>query len=421
MNQPAIQVLGAGKRYVKYDDTPMLVSRIARLRSHTSRSSFWAVRDATFDVARGEVLGIVGSNGSGKSTLLRMLAGVTAPTEGRVSVMGRIAPLIAVGVGFHPELTGRENVYVNGTVLGLTRRQIDDRFDEMVEFAELKSFIDTPVKFYSSGMFVRLGFAVSVVSDPDVLIVDEVLSVGDIAFQLKCIDRMAEIQKSGATIVVVSHNMGAIRNLCSRTVVLHNGVLRHDGNTEEAISLYHELLSEDRELDEQPGSPTPLAGERAIDLRAHIEKFELVDHLGQPTRHVDAEKEVTFLIDARLIAPADGPIVFFSVTNSSGFRVYGDSTGWRNSTSYRGGDVLHAAIRLKMRLAPGTYSCDVLIVTSDGVPMTPRVPSILVYAAGRNTVTGVADLQAAIEVERHSPIRGEISDAPRHETTRVFP
>lgn len=401
MTDPAILVEGAGKRYVKYDDTPMLVTRLSRLRSRTSRSPLWAVRDASFEVAQGEVLGIIGRNGSGKSTLLRMLAGVTAPSEGRIAVRGRIAPLIAVGVGFHQELTGRENVYINATVLGLTRKQIDDRFDELVDFSEIESFIDTPVKFYSSGMFVRLGFAVSVVADPDVLIVDEVLSVGDIAFQLKCVDRMAAIQKAGATIVVVSHNMAAIRNLCSRTVVLHSGTVRHDGDTEEGISLYHELLSEDRELDDHLGKGER-PGDRAFDLRAQIERFELADSSGQQSRHVDFDQEVSFLLDARFMAPASGVILYFSITNSSGVCVYGDTTDWRDATPYRPGDVLHCVIRLNMRLAPGTYGCEVAMVMAEGVQIARRVPPILIYAAGRNGVTGVADLHAAFETRRDS-------------------
>ncbi|MHB8467786.1 MAG: ABC transporter ATP-binding protein, partial [Acidimicrobiales bacterium] len=242
---PQISVEGVGKRFVKYEDTPTIVGRIP-WPGRTRRSTLWALRGATFDVAPGESVGVIGRNGSGKSTLLRMLAGVTAPTEGRVRIAGRVAPLIAVGVGFHPELTGRENVYVNGTVLGLAKDEIDARFDDIVRFAEIKPFIDTPVKFYSSGMFVRLGFAVSVLAEPDVLLVDEVLAVGDINFQLRCFDRMAELQARGTTIVVVSHNLNAVRNMCRRTIVIHDAEMRFDGETNDAISLYHDLLAEPR-------------------------------------------------------------------------------------------------------------------------------------------------------------------------------
>ncbi|HLI54135.1 MAG TPA: ABC transporter ATP-binding protein [Acidimicrobiales bacterium] len=398
MNEPAIRVESASKRYVKYDDTPMLVTRLARLRSRTTRSPLWAVREVSFDAAQGEVLGVIGRNGSGKSTLLRMLAGVTAPTEGRVTVRGRVAPLIAVGVGFHQELTGRENVYINGTVLGLSRRQIDQRFDEVVEFAEIAEFIDTPVKFYSSGMFVRLGFAVSVAADPDVLIVDEVLSVGDIGFQMKCVDRMAQIQRSGATIVVVSHNMAAIRNLCQRTVVLHDGEVRHDGDTEQAISLYHRLLAEERDLDERDSHAAVHSSDRDFDLRANIERFDLLGPDGSPTRHLASSDEAVFVVEARFVAPVEGPLFGITVFSGSGVQVYGEATGWWDRKTYRPGDVLRATIRMRMCLASGTYSCSVGLATKEGVPVAPQAPPVILYVAGRNGVNGLTDLGAQFEL-----------------------
>ena len=172
MTDPIIRLAGVGKRYLKYEDEPMLLTRALRLRHRTRRSQLWAVRDVSFELHPGDSVGVIGRNGSGKSTLLQMLAGVTSPTEGTITVGGRVAPLVSVGVGFHPELTGRENVYVNGTILGLSRAEIDARFDAMVEFSGIEAFIDTPVKFYSSGMYVRLGFAVAVEAIPDVLLVD---------------------------------------------------------------------------------------------------------------------------------------------------------------------------------------------------------------------------------------------------------
>src|SRR5579875_711372 len=212
----AVELRGVGKRYTKYVDTPMLVTSALRLRAGHRRDRLWALRGVDLDVEDGESFGVIGRNGSGKSTLMMLVGGITAPTEGSLRVWGRVAPLISVGVGFHRELTGRENIYVNGTVLGLTRRQIDRRLDAIVDFAEVEQFIDTPVKFYSSGMFVRLGFAVAVHADPDVLIVDEVLAVGDLAFQVKCYERMNEIRSRGTTVVMVSHHLGAVRRMCER-------------------------------------------------------------------------------------------------------------------------------------------------------------------------------------------------------------
>ncbi|HVT77699.1 MAG TPA: ABC transporter ATP-binding protein, partial [Acidimicrobiales bacterium] len=248
MPTPLISLADAGKRYTKFEDAPMLVSAL-RFRARTTRSHLWAVRHVDLDVAPGECVGVIGRNGSGKSTLLQMLAGVTAPSEGRVSVRGKVAPLISVGVGFHPELTGRENVYVNAAILGLSRAEVDARLDDIIDFADVTGFVDTPVKFYSSGMFVRLGFAVAINVNPQVLLIDEVLAVGDLAFQMKCFDKMAEIRDSGATVVVVSHNLNAVRRMCDHTMVLHNGAQRFYGATADAISLYHQLLGEEREPD----------------------------------------------------------------------------------------------------------------------------------------------------------------------------
>ena len=214
---PAVRLSGVSKRYVKFDDVPLLVTRL-RFRAKNKRTHLWALRDVDLEVGPGETVGVIGRNGFGKSTMLRILAGVTAPTTGVVSVAGRVAPLISVGVGFHPELTGRENVYVNGTILGMSRKDIDRRFDDIVEFSEVGDFIDTPVKFYSSGMFVRLGFSVAVASSPDVLLLDEVLAVGDFAFQQKCFERIGEIQKQGTIVLMVSHNIDAVRRLCSRVL-----------------------------------------------------------------------------------------------------------------------------------------------------------------------------------------------------------
>jgi lipopolysaccharide transport system ATP-binding protein len=198
----------------------------------------WALKDVSLTVKQGEVLGIIGKNGAGKSTLLKILSRVTAPTSGRVKVKGRIASLLEVGTGFHPELTGRENTYLNGAILGMSRQEIDRKFDEIVDFSGVEKFIDTPVKRYSSGMYVRLAFAVAAHLEPEILVVDEVLAVGDAEFQKKCLGKMGDVAKEGRTVLFVSHNMNAISSLCSLVTVINNGVLQYAGATKEGINYY---------------------------------------------------------------------------------------------------------------------------------------------------------------------------------------
>jgi lipopolysaccharide transport system ATP-binding protein len=209
----------------------------------TFHDEFWALRDVSFAIQRGEVLGVMGRNGSGKSTLLKILSSITEPTRGEVVLRGRAASLLEVGTGFHPELTGRENIYLNGTILGMKKREIDARFDEIVAFAEIERFLDTPVKRYSSGMYVRLAFAIAAHRDPEILIVDEVLAVGDTEFQRKCMAKMLKVSSEGRTVIFVSHNMSALQSLCNRGILLNRGALVFEGGIAQAISRYHGLIS----------------------------------------------------------------------------------------------------------------------------------------------------------------------------------
>src|SRR5213594_2109275 len=201
-------------------------------------SSIWALKDVSFEVKRGEVVGIIGRNGAGKSTLLKILSRITEPTEGRARIHGRVGSLLEVGTGFHPELTGRENIYLNGAILGMKKAEIDWKFDGIVEFAEVEQFIDTPVKHYSTGMYLRLAFAVAAHLEPEILIVDEVLAVGDTAFQKKCTDRMSALAASGKTVLIVSHNMDLIPRLCSRVILLEHGQVRTQGRSEAIVGEY---------------------------------------------------------------------------------------------------------------------------------------------------------------------------------------
>jgi len=222
------------------------IKNYRRLRSLTqfdqqlqdSQDIIWALKDINFTIQPGEVIGVIGNNGAGKSTLLKVLSRITYPTNGKVELNGRVSSLLEVGTGFHPELTGRENVYLNGTILGMTKKEIDRKFDEIVEFSGVSKFIDTPVKFYSSGMRVRLAFSVAAHLEPEILLIDEVLSVGDAAFQRKSLGKMEEVSKRGRTVLFVSHNMGAVRSLCTRGILLKDGQLALDGEVDQVINAY---------------------------------------------------------------------------------------------------------------------------------------------------------------------------------------
>lgn len=311
---PAISAQDLSKRYIighqvaantlrdAISDGVKGLWRLVRGRRQTSEE-FWALRDLNFSIDPGEVVGVIGRNGAGKSTLLKVLSRITEPTTGRIQLHGRIASLLEVGTGFHPELSGRENIFLNGAILGMTRAEIRARFDEIVAFAEVERFLDTPVKRYSSGMYVRLAFAVAAHLNPEILIVDEVLAVGDAAFQKKCLGKMRDVAETGGrTVLFVSHNMSVMMSLCQRALFLEKGRLKLDSNVRGAVDAYlshHRASTFDREVrpdmratlthgalvDDYAGSPPGVIVEASViaqgDLRVAFE-VRLHDHQGQP-------------------------------------------------------------------------------------------------------------------------------------------
>jgi len=257
MKKPIIEVRGVGKKYdirhmrggyIALRDVVMnvikspfsfLKSKAKQVVGLEKKEEFWALKDISFEVNKGEVVGIIGANGAGKSTLLKILSQITPPTEGEIILRGRVGSLLEVGTGFHPELSGRENIFLNGAILGMKRREIEEKFDQIVKFAGIEKFLDTPVKYYSSGMYVRLAFSVAAHMEPDILLVDEVLAVGDAEFQKKCLGKMEEVtKKDGRTIILVSHNMSAIEQLCKKTILLEHGNVRMVGDTKDVIAEY---------------------------------------------------------------------------------------------------------------------------------------------------------------------------------------
>ncbi len=256
MSDLAIRVENLGKRYQLGQRDPYKTLReslsgiwqapLRRLqnRAASEESLFWALRDVSFEVKRGEVVGIIGRNGAGKSTLLKILSRITGLTTGRIEIHGRVGSLLEVGTGFHPELTGRENIFMNGAILGMRRAEVKRKFDEIVAFSEVEKFIDTPVKHYSSGMYTRLAFSVAAHMEPEILIVDEVLAVGDMAFQQKCLGKMNEVAHAGRTVLFVSHNMAAVETLCSRAILLNQGLVEFDGSQTDGVRHYYDAGQE---------------------------------------------------------------------------------------------------------------------------------------------------------------------------------
>jgi len=257
MNKPIIEVKNVGKKYnithqrggyiALRDILTNILKNPLKFAKHKAKQAiglntkeeFWALKNVDFEVNQGEVVGIIGSNGAGKSTLLKILTGITPPTEGEIIMRGKVASLLEVGTGFHPELTGRENIFLNGAILGMTKKEIVKKFEEIVAFAGIEKFLDTPVKYYSSGMYVRLAFSVAAHMEPDILLVDEVLAVGDADFQKKCLGKMEEVSKeSGRTILFVSHNLSAVKALCKRSILLHKGKIEAIGETSAIIDKY---------------------------------------------------------------------------------------------------------------------------------------------------------------------------------------
>ncbi len=296
------------------DAVPNLFKRPTK-KMTLEEKEFWAVKDVSFSIQQGEVVGIMGPNGAGKSTILKLLSRIIVPTQGDMVIRGRLSALIEVTAGFHPELTGRENVFLNGTILGMRKKEIEERFDEIVEFSGVSEFIDTPVKRYSSGMYSRLGFSVAAHMNPEILLVDEVLSVGDVGFQAKCSEKIRELLNSNATIILVSHNIPLIYNLCKRVILIDHGQMLRDGPTNEVMPYYDELLLKDKEdsLRKKLSSPDGMVKIKKEETPVEISDLTMTDEHGTPkvSFPTDGHIKVSFNYAAR--KPIQDPIFEIAV------------------------------------------------------------------------------------------------------------
>ena len=285
--------------------------------SYTGDDILWALRDVSFEVKQGEVVGIIGVNGAGKSTLLKVISRITPPTKGQITIRGRVSSLLEVGTGFHPELTGRENVYLNGTILGMRKHEVERKFDEIIDFSGVEKFLDTPVKRYSIGMRVRLGFAVAAHLEPEILIIDEVLAVGDAEFQKKCLNKMEDVGNEGRTVLFVSHNMAAITRLCPRGILLSAGGVIADGETHEIVSSYLTSglgTTAARDWPDRAGAP----GDDTVRLRA----IRVIDRQGEVTEGVDIRNPVGLEMEYEVLKEGEVLMPYFRLSNEEGIIVF---------------------------------------------------------------------------------------------------
>ncbi|MBW4575272.1 MAG: ABC transporter ATP-binding protein [Aphanothece sp. CMT-3BRIN-NPC111] len=356
MSKTAILVESLGKRYIighkkqdRYislrdtiaDTAKSLSNRVLtgfrKSISNEEIEEFWALKDVSFEINQGERVGIIGRNGSGKSTLLKILSRITEPTKGRISIKGRVASLLEVGTGFHPELTGRENIYLNGAILGMSKAEIKKKFDEIVAFSEVEKFLDTPVKRYSSGMYVRLAFAVAAHLEPEILIVDEVLAVGDAQFQKKCLGKMEEVGKQGRTVLFVSHTMAAISNLCQRVIWLNKGQLEMEGQTSDVVAKY---LSNQSNVTYEWHNYEKLS----LENEAKITYAKVVASGNNLGGIVSFDEDFSIEIEYEITTKLEDAVVFIRLTDALGTVVL---TTWDTDKTNSRGKVRH----------PGKYSC----------------------------------------------------------------
>ncbi len=348
MSNLAIRVSNLGKQYrigsspSGYETLRDVITgaarRLARREPPARRETVWALRDVSFELEQGRVLGIIGKNGAGKSTLLKLLSRITEPTEGRAEIYGRVGSLLEVGTGFHPELSGRENIYLNGAILGMKRREIDRQFDEIVEFAEVARFIDTPVKRYSSGMYLRLAFAVAAHLEPEILVVDEVLAVGDAAFQRKCLGKMSDVARQGRTVLFVSHNMSAILRLTEETIVLDEGRMALRAPTPEAVDYY--MTAGMSEAGERLWRETEALVEAAHPFRPIA--LRVKDEQGKTLGQLAATEPVTVEFEYQLLEDLTGLRVGLYLATSRGEPIFtsfdtDDPAAFRDHTLRRQG------------------------------------------------------------------------------------
>ncbi len=429
----AIRVSNLSKRYAIYDRPQDRIKQffmpklrgLFGLKSNSYYREFWALRDVSFEIRKGETIGIIGRNGSGKSTLLQLICGTLNPTEGVIETHGRIAALLELGSGFNMEFTGRENIYMNAAVLGLSKKEIDARYDDIVAFADIGDFVGQPVKTYSSGMFVRLAFAVAINVSPDILIVDEALAVGDASFQAKCMQKFEEFRQNGTTILLVTHDLGSVLQFSNRCFLLNDGARLPAERPKEAVDTLKKLLIGGKKktktsraiVNDRLASLTKADWAKHYEInlegaevygnhKAIIEDFGIFDNVGElVSAHLELRETYKFVMRVRFFERVEHPIFTLTIRDLTGREICGTNTSLQRIITgcFKGGDAVEVSFTQELRLAPGnyllTFACSGY--EPDAFVVYERLYHILVIEVfGEEQVVGYFDIRASIALQR---------------------
>lgn len=401
---PAIQFKQVSKRYRIGHKLLNLGALFGNGKESSGVSYHWALKDVSFQLQPGEALGVIGPNGAGKTTILKLLSSITRPTSGEIEINGRLSALIELGAGFHPDLTGRENIFLNGTILGMRRAEIKQRFDQIVDFAGIGDYLDTPVKRYSSGMYARLGFAIAAHVDPDILLVDEVLAVGDYAFRMKCYARMDELRAAGTSLIFISHNMEDISRVCDRGLVMARGEKAFEGPVNEAVAMYANILRQGAAPKTGKGGAGGLAA-RQMTHAARIERVELLGEDGRSTTTVRTGESVTVRVEFQCFEDIENPICACHIRGENGETIYDTTTRLLNmdTPSFKAGERAVVKYKLDMHLLNGIYNLTTDLAYADLSCYYDYVPNALSFVVTNSSRSkGVANLGAEVSFQRVS-------------------
>lgn len=400
---PALQVEQLTKRYRRGQWLPSLRELFTRRRGAQDDRNYTAVDAVSFALQPGESLGIIGPNGAGKTTILKLLAGVTRPTSGQITMQGRFAALIELGAGFHPDLTGRENIFLNGALLGLSKAEIQRRYAQIVEFAGVGAFLETPVKRYSSGMYARLGFAIAAHVDPDVLLVDEVLAVGDHAFQQKCYAHMAMLRQRGTALIFVSHNLEAVRRVCEQGLVMYQGKAIFQGSAGEAVIAYSEAIRQAARALPPPQDQEDGLARRVMSFDAEISRVTLQNGRGEAITVVQSGEWVRVLVDICFHKAVVAPIFSFTIRTVDGRLVYDTTTRWQqiSTPDFAAGERGQVTYDLAVPLLEGEFELGVDVIATDFSHYYDRLERALSFwVQSSRAAQGLLDLKATVTVQK---------------------